>query len=127
MAHSLLGRCPVCGGELSIAEYLCSDCDVSRRGEFQRCEPCSLPGDLMHFVDVFLESEGNLRAFERRLGISYPTVKSRVAAVNAHLAESRLRQRAAEADRREQEAPPGHGEQGRETRLALLGDFKAGR
>jgi hypothetical protein len=118
----------VCGGQLHVAEYRCSDCDVTLRGEFERCELCSLPGDLMHFVDVFLESKGNLRAVERRLGISYPTVKSRLAAVNAHLAASRLRGRAVATQADAGAAvPPTAGPAERDLRLALLSDFKAGR
>ena len=124
-----LGPCPVCGGRLHVAQYRCTDCEVEIAGAFRRCDLCSLPPDQKHFVDVFLEVEGNLRAVERRLGISYPTVKSRLAAVNARLAESRLRAEAdidgtsgADPDVAAAAAVPA-----RSARLALLGDFKAGR
>lgn len=111
---------------MHIAQYRCADCEVEIAGSFRRCDLCSLPPDLKHFVDVFLDVEGNLRAVERRLGISYPTVKSRLAAVNARLAQSRLQPAAASA------APPEAPEVATApalpgSRLALLGDFKAGR
>ena len=146
-----LGPCPVCGGELHVAEYQCQECSSSIRGAFRRCDICSLSEELLYFVDVFLESEGNLSAVERRLGMSYPTVKARLAAVNAHLAETRLRRQAAAehgfgTDEKnagaeaiwhvgeiEQVPAAGSPEDAvsdaapRDARLALLGDFRAGR
>ena len=92
-----LGACPVCGGELGIREYACTDCGVSLRGDFRRCDLCNLSTDQLHFVRVFLRSEGNFKQIERELGISYPTVKSRLARINQRLgpspAESQERQR----------------------------------
>ena len=82
MTRQALGSCPVCGGTMNITEYACGDCGVSIRGDFAQCDICNLPQDLMHFVRVFLKSEGNFREVERELGISYPTVKSRLAKIN---------------------------------------------
>ena len=86
-----LAACPVCADELLVQEYRCRGCGVVLKGAFRRCELCALPEELLHFVGVFLEAEGNFRGVERRLGISYPTVKARLASVNARLAEARLR------------------------------------
>ena len=111
-----------------MAQYRCGQCEVEISGSFRRCDLCSLPPDQKHFVHVFLEAEGNLRAVERRLGISYPTVKSRLSAVNARLTESRLLSAAGCAAGPEiaTDAVPAEGPS-RNARLALLGDFKAGR
>ena len=78
-----LAACPVCADELLVQEYRCRGCGVVLKGAFRRCELCALPEELLHFVGVFLEVEGNFRSVERRLGISYPTVKARLASVNA--------------------------------------------
>ena len=80
-----LGACPICDQRLLVSEYACGSCGVSIRGRFDRCDLCALPSDLLHFVRLFLHVEGNLREIERRLGLSYPTVKARLAAVNAAL------------------------------------------
>jgi len=108
-----------------VQEYRCRGCGTVLRGSFRRCEVCALPDELLHFVNVFLEAEGNFRSVERRLGISYPTVKARLASVNARLAEARLR---ADAE------PPGEIEPpvvedppARSARLALLHDVRSGR
>ena len=80
-----LGPCPICDQRLQVAEYACGSCGVTIRGRFERCDLCALPADLLHFVRLFLHVEGNLREVERRLGMSYPTVKARLKAVNAAL------------------------------------------
>lgn len=81
-----LGACPICDQRLLVTEYACRSCGAAIRGRFDRCDLCALPADLLHFVRLFLRVEGNLREVERRLGLSYPTVKARLAAVNAALA-----------------------------------------
>lgn len=80
-----LGACPICDQRLLVTEYACRSCGAAIRGRFDRCDLCALPADLLHFVRLFLRVEGNLREVERRLGLSYPTVKARLAAVNAAL------------------------------------------
>ena len=119
-----LGACPLCADELLVQEYRCRGCGIVLRGSFRRCEVCALPDELLHFVNVFLEAEGNFRSVERRLGISYPTVKARLASVNARLAEARLR---AEADPPEEVEAPAEDPPARSARLALLHDVRSGR
>ena len=80
-----LGACPICDQRLLVTEYACNSCGVTVRGRFDRCDLCALPADLLHFVRLFVHVEGNLREVERRLGLSYPTIKARLAAVNAAL------------------------------------------
>ncbi len=141
-AHAPLGACPVCGDEMLVREYRCRGCGVALRGAFRRCEVCALPQELVHFVNVFLEAEGSFRNVERRVGISYPTVKARLASVNARLAEARLRADAAAggdadaagpgAERDAAAARPEPGararvEQSRAARMELLKDVSAGR
>ena len=138
--HDELAACPVCSDELLVQEYRCRGCGVVLRGLFRRCELCALPEELLHFVGVFLEVEGNFRSVERRLGISYPTVKARLASVNARLAEARLRADAgggADYHGAERRGARGLGARGRSAqvpdaqvrseRLALLRDLDAGR
>ena len=126
-----LGACPLCADELLVQEYRCRGCGTVLRGSFRRCEVCALPDELLHFVNVFLEAEGNFRSVERRLGISYPTVKARLASVNARLAEARLRADAAPpappAPPEKIEPPAPEDAPARSVRLALLHDVRSGR
>ena len=120
-----LGACPVCGDQMLVQEYRCRGCAVVLRGAFRRCEVCALPQELVHFVNVFLEAEGNFRGVERRIGISYPTIKARLASVNARLAEGRLRADAVEPA----DEMPAMAEEAasRGARLDLLSEVRAGR
>ena len=123
-----LGACPLCADELLVQEYRCRGCGIVLRGAFRRCEVCALPDEMLHFVNVFLEAEGNFRNMERRLGISYPTVKARLASVNARLAEARLRADAGPGELPIGNESPGSGEPpARSARLALLHDVRSGR
>ena len=123
-----LGACPLCADELLVQEYRCRGCDIVLRGSFRRCEVCALPNELLHFVNVFLEAEGNFRSVERRLGISYPTVKARLASVNARLAEARLRAAAEPSEAPLEIEPPAPDDPpARSARLALLHDVRSGR
>jgi hypothetical protein len=76
-----IGSCPLCGGEVLVTEYKCRACEVGLKGEFKRCEFCNLPKDLLHFVRVFIHCEGNFREVEKEIGLSYPTIKSRLAKI----------------------------------------------
>jgi hypothetical protein len=75
------GKCHYCGGDVIITESKCSKCGVIIRGEFEGCELCRLSGEAKEFIRVFIECEGNIRNVEKVLGISYPTVKSRLTQV----------------------------------------------
>jgi hypothetical protein len=46
---------------------------------------CRLPEDLYQFLLVFVKNRGVIRDVEKELGISYPTVRSRLDAVLAAL------------------------------------------
>lgn len=80
-----LGNCPVCSGKMIVSEYTCTECGTKIKGKFNRCELCNLPKDLLHFVKTFLVCEGNIKEVEKELGMSYPTVKSRLSKINRML------------------------------------------
>lgn len=77
--------CPSCQGPLRPAVLVCDACDVRVEGRFQRNEFASLGGDDLHLLRIFIHTEGRLRDMEAALGLSYPTIKSRLAALRAKL------------------------------------------
>ncbi len=99
-----LARCPVCAEALVTTELSCPRCDLHVRGHFERgCRFCALEPDHQRMLEVFLSCGGVLRDMEKVLGISYPTVRSRVDAMLKALGYSpREEARAVEemADRR---------------------------
>lgn len=80
-----MGICPICESQLLVSEYSCPGCGVALKGSFQMCDLCNLTGEQRHFVRVFLKCQGNIKEVERALGMSYPTVKARLAAINRKL------------------------------------------
>jgi hypothetical protein len=59
------------------------------RGRFERgCRFCVLDPGQRHLLEVFLSCRGVVREMEKVLGVSYPTVRSRVDALLAALGYS---------------------------------------
>jgi len=71
-------NCPVCGGEYEITELTCNKCGSELKGRFEGCDFCSLSESDRYFVNVFIKCRGNIKDVEKELGISYPTVRSRL-------------------------------------------------
>ena len=80
-----LNNCPVCGSNIQITMYHCPECDTSIEGSFTGCSFCRLNDDDRLFALIFIQTEGNMKDVERVMGISYPTVKARLAKLNAAL------------------------------------------
>ena len=78
MAHDVISTCPVCQGELMISRLHCRSCGTALEGEFGVGRFGRLSREQLALLESFLRSRGNLKEMERELGISYPTVRSRV-------------------------------------------------
>ena len=81
MKYKAPSICPVCGNKLSVKKLCCHKCSTSIEGDFRPCEFCSLPEEDLDFVKVFIKCRGSIKDVERELGISYPTVRSKLDAV----------------------------------------------
>jgi hypothetical protein len=71
--------CPICSQNLEIREYFCTQCHTTIRGRFAIDIFAGLNDIQLEFIKTFLISQGNIKEMEKRLNISYPTVKSRLA------------------------------------------------
>jgi len=81
MPHDVISTCPVCSNELSVTRLHCDSCGTTLEGEFSVGRFGRLNREQLALLESFLRSRGNLRDMERELGISYPTVRSRVEAL----------------------------------------------
>lgn len=81
MPHDVISTCPVCSGELAVTRLHCRSCGTTLEGEFSVGRFGRLTREQLALLESFLRSRGNLRDMERELGISYPTVRSRVEAL----------------------------------------------
>ena len=81
MPHDVISTCPVCASELAVTRLHCRSCGTTLEGDFSVGRFGRLTRDQLTLLESFLRSRGNLREMERELGISYPTVRSRVEAL----------------------------------------------
>ena len=81
MPHDVISTCPVCAGELAVTRLHCQNCGTTLEGDFSVGRFGRLSREQLTLLESFLRSRGNLRDMERELGISYPTVRSRLDAV----------------------------------------------
>ena len=71
-------ECPVCHDELIVTRLACRNCSTALEGRFSMEKIFQLTPEQLHFVEIFLRSEGKLNHVQEELGLSYPTVRSRL-------------------------------------------------
>jgi hypothetical protein len=79
--NKLLTQDPVSGGQLYVSELHGEDSGVTIRGKFAIPRWSQLSEEQEQFLETFLRCRGMINSMERELGISYPTVKSRLEAL----------------------------------------------
>src|SRR6185312_2922496 len=109
MPHDVISTCPVCSGELAVTRLHCRSCGTTLEGEFSVGRFGRLTREQLVLLESFLRSRGNLRDMERELGISYPTVRSRVEALVRALGFGPRDGDEASADEASSAAPGGEG------------------
>lgn len=112
-------RCPLTGGEIIVTRFYCPDADISVEGRFAVEQPpfAQLAPEQLKFVEVFVRNEGKLNRMEDELGLSYPTIRSRLHEI--------IRTLGYEPGRDEPPAPPPAAP--KPDRKAVLADLDAGR
>lgn len=78
MVQPFPSQCPFCRGALEVTEVSCTQCNVQIRGHFSTNRFDSLTPEQRQFLETFLRCRGVIRDVETALGISYPTVRSRL-------------------------------------------------
>jgi hypothetical protein len=76
--HEVLGTCPVCGEDLVVTRLHCRSCDATIEGHFALGRFDRLDPQQLRFAETFIRCEGKLNKVQEELGISYPTVRSRL-------------------------------------------------
>lgn len=104
--HTIPARDPITGADLVISELQSEDGQISIRGRFAIPRLAKLDPEQYRFLETFLRCRGMISSVEKELGISYPTVRSRLDALLEALElapprEERIkRERAAEEEKR---------------------------
>src|SRR5918911_209723 len=76
--HPVIGRCPICHGELSVTRLQCRNCSTAVEGAFSLGPLQRLSQDQVRFVEAFVRNRGSLKDVGAELNMSYPTVNSRL-------------------------------------------------
>ncbi len=84
-----VSQCPVCDSELVITRLTCKKCGTAIEGEFGHGVFSTLADEESRFVELFVISRGNIKEMEKRLGLSYPTVRNKLDLVIAKLSNAR--------------------------------------
>lgn len=79
--HEVIATCPVCDHRLEVTRLHCAECDTTLEGRFAVGRFGRLSREQLALLETFVRARGNLRDMERELGISYPTVRSRLDAL----------------------------------------------
>ena len=112
-------RCPLTGGEIVVTRFYCPDADVSVEGRFAVEQPpfAQLAPEQVKFIEIFVRNEGKLNRMEEELGLSYPTIRSRLHEIIRALGYEPGRD----------ETPPAPPAPPAPDRKAVLADLDAGR
>lgn len=68
-------KCPVCDELVVIEKVGCPSCNTHIEGHFHVSKFSYLSEQNQYFIEVFIKNRGNIKAIEKELDISYPTVK----------------------------------------------------
>ncbi len=76
--YPLIGKCPICGDDLTVTRLQCRNCDSALEGHFNLGRFYRLSPEQLQFVETFIKNEGKITKVENELGLSYPAVRSRL-------------------------------------------------
>jgi hypothetical protein len=92
----------VCHDDLLVTRLVCRNCGTALEGRFTMGRLFQLTREQLHFVEVFLRCEGKINRVQEELGISYPTVRSRLVEVIRALGYEVGEEREADEERRQE-------------------------
>jgi hypothetical protein len=89
---NLPAQCPFCEGPLVVQSFHCRQCDTTVSGHFVpgaggEFDEAQLPvlrrfakltPEQLQFLEAFVRSEGRLNRLQEEIGLSYPTLRSRL-------------------------------------------------
>ena len=73
--YPVISECPVCHHDLYVTELECENCHTKMNGVFSLSKFNYLDTDKLFFIEIFIKNRGNIKAVEKELKVSYPTVK----------------------------------------------------
>lgn len=94
--HEIISRCPICSKKLMVTKLRCNSCNTVIENEFKLSKFDYLHKEQLYFIETFIKCRGSIKEVEKELGISYPTVRSKldevIAALGYPVKEAKMRQ-----------------------------------
>lgn len=115
-------QCPSCKGALVPKVLECESCSIQVQGPFHWNEFVTLDAEDLHFLRIFIRCEGRVRDMEPALGLSYPTIRSRLSDLKNKLAGP-----AEEAERQAAEAKKKAAKSESDTVSEILAELEKGK
>jgi hypothetical protein len=76
--NPIIGKCPVCGGELTVTRLECGHCGTDIGGRFTLQPLCRLSPEDLGFVEIFVKYRGNAYRVGEEMGMAYSAVRARL-------------------------------------------------
>jgi hypothetical protein len=73
--NKLITRCPITNDELIVKKLYSPSANITIEGDFHLSKYNYLDDELLYFMEIFIKNRGNIKAVEKEMSISYPTVK----------------------------------------------------
>ena len=70
--------CPYCALPMTVTHMSCAKCGVRIDAEFPMSRLGELPVEHQRFIEMFVLAGGNLKEIAEQVGVSYPTIRSRL-------------------------------------------------
>jgi hypothetical protein len=70
--------CPYCSAPMRVTEMACGHCRVNIRAAFPMARLGHLPVEHQRFIEMFVLCGGNLKELGEQVGVSYPTIRTRL-------------------------------------------------
>ena len=70
--------CPYCSAAMAVSAMSCANCAITVQARFPMSRLASLPIEHQRFIEMFVLSGGNLKEIAEQVGVSYPTIRSRL-------------------------------------------------
>ena len=74
-AYPVISECPVCKHDLHVESLACGHCNTVIQGTFTLSKFNYLDSEQLYFIEVFVKNRGNIKAIEKEMDLSYPTIK----------------------------------------------------
>jgi hypothetical protein len=70
--------CPYCSSPMVVTQMSCPHCRAAIQADFPMSRLGRLPVEHQRFIEMFLLAGGNLKEIAEEVGVSYPTIRSRL-------------------------------------------------